>query len=180
MSEEKEFKLKDIDEGLNQEIINQYKIGFEAYIRGDYRTTFKCYKYIFMSVSCYEYKNKDKVNELNNILEDYFNTLGSKANNQHEELIIGQKAFELKALIDIYITTLVETLNSIGKWLKVYFIDDNIDNMISKDFFNTSVDLLDDKKKELEFLESKELLKLLNPKHINEIHARYLITTGAK
>lgn len=180
MSDEDNYRLKDINEGISHNIVtNDVEID-NAYAKGDYAYSFSKAQMIFSKISMFEFDNKDSIVLMEDNLEQYFATLGGKPANEKDKIIIGQMGYDLKFLLKEYIKEIRCACYSLGLWLKVFRLNQDRDEQFSKETFGTHESLLEQKKAELVELSSEELLALLNPKFVHSIHSRMLINRGVK
>lgn len=173
--DENTTKLKDINEGISFTIVNNDRLIDEYFTSKQYEAAFNRAYMNYTKISMYDPTNKELLEELSNILEEYFSSLSGRPTNQQELIMLGERKMQLKELIKRYIVEVRIALKSVSLWLKVYKVNDDRDEQFSRESFGTEVKLLPDKILELKLLSSEELLGLMSPNMVSFVHSRALI-----
>ena len=167
--------LRPIDEQLNNIIAGEWIKASEALVNDHHDECYRHLKTIFASINPYDFESKKTLTDFIEAINEVRNQLGGQAMNKKQEILIGQKTFEYKQLIDHLFLLIPQALSDLNKWMKIIKKYGDMDEQISAETFDTNITLFDSKKKMLKKLSVEELLALMNPNHVHHAHSRLLI-----
>jgi len=180
MIEENTTKLRDINEGVQNIILELLRNANLFKIKSQHLARYDALKEIYTYISPFEFENKDYLAEATNEIDDAVMQAGSKGFDMSQKLVIAQKRMEVRYLIDIYFQIIIQSLKELNLYLKIVKRQDDPDQQFSEETFTTNKSLLEEKKEKLGGLVTKTIIKYLTPRQINDVHARLLIDESMK
>ena len=167
------FKDADIDFLLKIEIVKLYTEALNNNINSEFRKCFEGLKGVFYFLGHYDFENKQMLQELTEVLTDYFEGLNVTNRGNRKDIVVqqGKQNQELKTLLDRYMSEIPKAYAQLGLWLKTYIDHADIDKKLSEENFNSDYTGLTIKKKALEKENSKRLVRLMQPKSVHQIFA---------
>jgi hypothetical protein len=164
------------EELLRQKIIDSVFKAVEYGSEGKLRYAFETFKTVRAFIVSYEYSNKAYLDELEEILSEYFENLKNPASYTRKDLIKmrDQQQYELNKLLDDYKNNVFRAFTELDLWLKVVVKRNDFDKVLSDENFNSDYTGIDKKKKELATLNSDYLLNLLTVNQIHDAYSKYL------
>jgi len=174
MEEQNGQSLTDMDEKIKSHIIDLWNTSTQAYILGDKRSCFYGFRMIFNYINCENFSNKEYLQELTNILVQFFSTYDKKLNTERDKVQFLNKESSIKELLDEYLIEIPKALKELNLWLKTIIKYPDSDSTLSMENFGSEKSTLNEKIKEMEEnLKIKEIFKLISYEEIHNIYARW-------
>src|SRR6056297_417181 len=161
--------LKDMDDLLKQEIVKIWSLAIEYHINEEYIKCYRAYRSIFFSIIGYNFKNKDKIKDITEVLEQYSSEItNTNKTSKLSDLIKFQNSeFELRNILYEYMTLIQNSLVDLKLWFRVYSTFEDFDEQISSEIFNTKKSTINSKKNELRKLSTDEIMKYMTKRQIH-------------
>lgn len=174
-NEEKIIQLKDINEGISYSIVTNDKDIDEFFTQRNYESAFSKAYMNYSKIRMHELENKELIEEMSEVLDQYFLNLSGRPTNEKEQLMVGKMRIEVKQLVKEYINEVRTACHHLGLWLKIFRKNIDLDLQFSRETFGTDIQLLNEKKQDLATIDTQEFINLLDVNQIHRIHSRYLI-----
>lgn len=179
MSEEDKTSqvMKDITEQVDNIITDMWVMAAKSIAAQDYNNAFNSLQSIHLAINPYNFDSKQDLDDYGEALEKLFSQLGSinpkGSEKQRKDYFIVLN--EIKGGIKGYLNLITKSLSQLGKWLRVYDKQEDLDLLISDQSFGTEVTMIEEEKKILGKLDSSEMFSFFSKISIHNAYSRYLI-----
>jgi len=171
MGEEDLIRHKDSDDELKPKIVEKIFEAYDFYRNGDLYPSFKTFSALFIFIQSRDFPLKIKIIERTQFLEEYFDGLKGRPANKHQQLEFGKASKSLNRFVYEYISDVISSMDYLGLLLKTTIVHNDLHRNLSEQNFGDDLSLASKHRKELEKIESKEIIKLMNNNMIYQIYS---------
>ena len=176
IDEDKINSGKSMHEKIIDSIADSIKTSTVLYIQGREIEAYRALKDIYYKIYPFNFQDKEKLllytQEINNYIDNIENTGGKP--DRSKLIIINNKKYELKKLIEEYWKIIPTCLYELNLWLEIKKQVDDNDLRFGQETFNTNESLVFHKKKELMNVSTENIIKCLTINQIHDVHSRLM------
>ena len=173
-------RLMNIDEALRFKIVEFLSNANRFRTEGDIVKAYVSVRGIFEILQPLDFKHKSLLIDYTKRINEYINGLGEKPIDARHRIIINERGFELRELVDDYFNLIPFCMSELGLHLKQLKNRDDPDEEFSQQTFNTDVSLLEGKKQLLKSLKSEDLIQFMSARQVHDVHARILVEVSLR
>lgn len=164
-------KLMNMDELLKFNLVNFWFDAIRLNVNGEWFKCFLAYKSIFEMIQPYNFNTKSYTSELINVLNSYFNSLGSKPVNMKDMVELNNRKATFREMLDQLTSLLPRAFVDLNIWFKSISETNDYDVKLSNDNFGDDLTLIEKKRKALLTLSKEDMIKLFS---INSVHDAFV------
>ena len=171
------FKNQDMDFLMKQNVANWFSKCFDKSAEGDFRGFFESVKRIKGLVVSYDFSSKGELDELENVLNEYFDSLKGGTPSRRDKILLRNKMErDLYKLLDMYYIEVVKAYSELGLWFLTRKEVSDFDLLLSDENFKDEVSSTKRKREFLKRLSSEELVGLASANAVHDMFSKFKVS----